>query len=172
MARKGNEKSRIALSPGERRALLTLSALLLLGLLAGQVRRYLERDSSPIRVEGLQRLVPDSSQADSTGVSNASSSVAIEGSEGVISTPKVVGAGEAGVAEQPSDSPKPKKLNLNQATEEELETLPGIGPVLAGRIIEWRRNHGSFQRLDDLQLVKGIGEKTLRRIAPLVTVEP
>lgn len=61
-------------------------------------------------------------------------------------------------------------LDLNRATVEELITLPGIGPVLAARIVAWREDHGPFQSVDDLRQVSGIGEKTLERIRDLVTV--
>jgi len=67
---------------------------------------------------------------------------------------------------------EPGGLDLNGATVEELEALPGIGPVLAQRIVEWRRGHGAFQSVDDLNRVKGIGEKKLRQLRPAVTVRP
>ncbi|TAJ07276.1 MAG: helix-hairpin-helix domain-containing protein [Nitrospirae bacterium] len=63
-----------------------------------------------------------------------------------------------------------QKLDLNRATAGELEQLPGIGPVLAQRIVQWRRERGPFKRVDELNHVKGIGEKKLRQIRPLVTV--
>lgn len=64
----------------------------------------------------------------------------------------------------------PARLDLNRATAEDLEQLPGIGPVLARRIVEWRRGHGAFKSVDDLNHVKGIGEKKLRQLKPLVMV--
>jgi competence ComEA-like helix-hairpin-helix protein len=65
-----------------------------------------------------------------------------------------------------------RKLDLNMATAGELEQLPGIGPVLAQRIVEWRRERGPFTRVDELNHVKGIGEKKLRQIRLLVAVGP
>ncbi|MBM4133695.1 MAG: helix-hairpin-helix domain-containing protein [Nitrospira sp.] len=62
------------------------------------------------------------------------------------------------------------RLDLNRATADDLEQLPGIGPVLARRIVEWRRGHGAFSNVDDLNHVKGIGEKKLRQLKPLVMV--
>ena len=53
------------------------------------------------------------------------------------------------------------RVSLNSATPEQLDTLPGIGPVTAQAIIDFRTTHGSFQRVEDLLDVKGIGEKTL-----------
>jgi len=61
-----------------------------------------------------------------------------------------------------------EKIDLNNATVEELVTLPGIGEVLATRIIAYREEHGSFQTLDQLKGVNGIGEKVVEAIAELV----
>ena len=64
----------------------------------------------------------------------------------------------------------PGKINLNTATAEELESLPSIGPVMAKRIIEYRSIHGSFYNIEDIEEVKGIGEKTYEKIKALITV--
>lgn len=61
-------------------------------------------------------------------------------------------------------------VNLNSAGQTELETLPGVGPVTAAAIVEWRTRHGGFTSVEDLLEVDGIGEATLRRLAPLVSV--
>jgi competence protein ComEA len=61
-------------------------------------------------------------------------------------------------------------INLNFATAEELQTLPGIGPVLAQRIVEYRETVGPFQSVDDLLSVKGIGPSLLEKIRDLVEV--
>ncbi|MGH2651861.1 MAG: helix-hairpin-helix domain-containing protein [Actinomycetota bacterium] len=62
------------------------------------------------------------------------------------------------------------KININLATAPELETLPGIGEVLAQRIIDYREEHGPFASVDDLVNVSGIGEATLEELRDLVTV--
>ncbi|MDH7490211.1 MAG: ComEA family DNA-binding protein [Anaerolineae bacterium] len=62
-------------------------------------------------------------------------------------------------------------LNLNTATAAELEQLPGIGPALAARIVQYRQEHGPFRTVDALLLVSGIGPSTLNRIRSLVTVD-
>ena len=59
-------------------------------------------------------------------------------------------------------------IDINAASAQDLETLPGIGPVLAGRIVEYREQNGPFQRTDQLTAVRGIGSATYERIRPLV----
>ena len=61
-------------------------------------------------------------------------------------------------------------LNINAATQEELATLPGIGPKLAQRITE-RRSVAMFRRVADLRKVKGLGAKRLKELSPFLTVE-
>lgn len=64
----------------------------------------------------------------------------------------------------------PALLNLNSATLAELDTLPGVGPVLAERIVQWRTDHGPFATVDALDAVSGIGAKMLAGLRDLVTV--
>jgi competence protein ComEA len=61
-------------------------------------------------------------------------------------------------------------LDVNTATAQDLEALPGVGPVLAQRIIEYRQARGPFQKIDDLLAVHGIGRKKLAQLKPLITV--
>ena len=60
------------------------------------------------------------------------------------------------------------KVNLNHASADELQVLPGIGPVLAQRMVDWRKAHGRYRTVDDLQEVKGIGKKRLEQLRPWV----
>jgi competence protein ComEA len=71
-----------------------------------------------------------------------------------------------GTAAGPSTGP----LDLNSATLEQLDSLPGVGPVLAQRILDWRAQHGRFGSTDELREVSGIGEATFADIKPLVRV--
>ena len=61
-------------------------------------------------------------------------------------------------------------VDLNSATADGLETLPGVGPVMAARIIAYREANGPFTSIDDVENVPGIGPKTLESIRPLATV--
>ncbi|WP_051426206.1 ComEA family DNA-binding protein [Jiangella gansuensis] len=72
----------------------------------------------------------------------------------------------AGVPVGPPAGP----VNLNTATAADLDTLPGIGPTLAGRILEWREQHGRFTTVDELREVSGIGEQRFAELEPLVAV--
>ena len=71
-----------------------------------------------------------------------------------------------------TESEAPKKWNINTATEEELdENLPGIGPVIAKRIVEYRETYGAFATIEEIQEVSGIGEKLFDRIKGSITVD-
>lgn len=73
-------------------------------------------------------------------------------------------------AEAGAGSPDGPKVNLNRATQSQLEALPGIGPVTAGRILAWRAERGRFSSVAELQEVSGIGPKLFAQIEPLVVL--
>jgi competence protein ComEA len=75
-------------------------------------------------------------------------------------------------ASAPPSVPSKPLLNLNTATIDQLETLPGIGRKTAERIIEHRTKIGSFKRIEELMNVKGIGEKSFLKLKPLIVVPP
>jgi competence protein ComEA len=83
----------------------------------------------------------------------------------------------AGSAASP-DPPAPAgvlpdgRVVLNLATEEELQKLPGFGPSRARALVELRKRRGKFHSLSELLRVKGIGRKTLARLAPKVVLDP
>lgn len=85
----------------------------------------------------------------------------------------------APVSSDPSSSPIHKeapassleKVNLNSASAERIETLPGVGPKLAQEIVRHREERGPFQKTEDLLRIKGIGLKKLKQIEPYITIE-
>lgn len=130
------------LTPAERRGAATLVLILLLG--AG----YDAWETRRMRTELGRSAVTESFPEDPAPVPLV-----------VDSTPATTGRGEAG------------RLDLNRATAAELEALPGIGPVLARRIVTERRQSGRFGALEELLRVRGVGPRLLGRLRPLVRVD-
>jgi competence protein ComEA len=62
------------------------------------------------------------------------------------------------------------RINLNTATAQELDTLPGVGPVVAKRILDWRTKHNHFSSIEELQEVEGIGPKLFERIKSSIRI--
>jgi competence protein ComEA len=73
-------------------------------------------------------------------------------------------AGEAAEGEGPAGGP----VHLNTATVDELDELPGVGPVTAQKIVDWREQHGAFSSVDDLDAIPGIGPARLEQLRELV----
>lgn len=75
---------------------------------------------------------------------------------------------EAKKADRKAEKKKPTSgsVDINTASREDLETLPGVGPVTAEAIVQYRKANGKFKTIDDLTGVKGIGEKTYAKIKP------
>ncbi len=63
------------------------------------------------------------------------------------------------------------KININTATSEQLQTLPRIGPTLAVNIVEYRKQHGPFQHIEDIKSVNRIGIKTFNKIKTSITID-
>jgi competence protein ComEA len=61
-------------------------------------------------------------------------------------------------------------VNINTATQAQLESLPGVGAKAAERILEYRQKNGQFKKVEDLMNVKGIGEKSFLKLKPRLTV--
>ena len=87
--------------------------------------------------------------------------------------------GSVPLAAQESSRPAPRPpdaatspVNLNTATAAQLESLPGIGPAMAQRIVEYRQQSGGFKKIEELMNVRGIGEASFLKLKPLITVTP
>ena len=78
--------------------------------------------------------------------------------------------GAAGVAGGASSTAMPAtKVSLGSATLEELDALPGVGPVTAQKIVDFRQKHGPFRSVDDLDAIPGIGPARIEQLRDLVT---
>jgi competence ComEA-like helix-hairpin-helix protein len=70
-----------------------------------------------------------------------------------------------------SSAQTPQRININTASAQELETLPGIGKALAERIIEHRNKYGPFRKPEHLIIMRGISDKRFQNLRDLITVE-
>jgi competence protein ComEA len=94
--------------------------------------------------------------------------VLVDGEQVLVGVP--LPPGGAATAAPATGGPPTVLVNLNTADEVQLEALPEVGPVTAASILSWRDTHGGFTSIDELLEVDGIGEATLAKIAPHVTV--
>ncbi len=78
--------------------------------------------------------------------------------------------GPVSAAAQKAAPATAEKINLNSATAEQLQSLPGIGPATAKSIIEYRTKVGKFNRIEEIINVRGVGEKKFQRIKDRLTV--
>lgn len=140
------------------------SAALLVVDVAGDVRR-----------PGLVRLPPGARVADAIaaagGLRPGATSGALNLARKLVDGEQVyVGSPPAAPGAPPGVAASPGLVDLNTATADDLDRLPGIGPVLADRIVAWRTAHGGFTSVDQLRQVDGIGARKFESLRPLVTV--
>lgn len=88
-----------------------------------------------------------------------------------VKLPRRAGAGGSQQTRAQQTREDTPRVSLNEASREELERLPGIGPALAARIVEHRERFGRFRRAEHLLLVRGISERRFLRLRPHVTAE-
>jgi len=79
-------------------------------------------------------------------------------------------AASAFAAGAQSGQPAAAQIDINSASAEQLTAIPGIGQVMAQRIVQFREEQGPFKRVEDLLKIKGIGEKSFQRIRPYVRI--
>lgn len=159
-----------SLTPDPSIAAPSSSAAALVVDVAGRVRR-----------PGLYHLPPGSRIDDAvraaggalSGVDLSSLNLAAKLADGQqisVGVPGSAPAAGAGVGSTGSAAPSSATLDLNSATLEQLETLPGVGPVLGQHIIDWRTAHGRFATIDQLREVSGIGDVKFAALRSRVVV--
>ena len=93
---------------------------------------------------------------------------------GVLVVMAAIGVTPVMAQEKPAPQEKPatasSQVNLNTASQAQLETLPGVGAATAKRIIEYRDKNGGFKKIEELMNVRGIGEKSFLKLKPLIVV--
>ncbi len=96
--------------------------------------------------------------------------VLVDGEQIVVGGPAVPGVAASAAPSSSATGGPTTLVNINTADEAQLETLPGVGPVTAQSIIDWRTENGAFTSVDELLEVDGIGDQTLADLAPYVTI--
>jgi competence ComEA-like helix-hairpin-helix protein len=134
-------------TPGERRALMVICAALLIGVAYRSYQR-LELCSAPLTAQDSAAVA---------AVLSAAQNGTPDPQTPAVESPELAGGAP---------------LNLNTARPDQLTRLPGIGPVLAQRIIEARDRRGGFRSVEDLLIVEGIGNQRLEKIRSLVVCSP
>jgi competence protein ComEA len=160
-------------TPGERKALLFLAGVALLG---GIVRVIGLRDARPLPAEDLAALDRQLSAVDSASrVEKAARSGGGRPSRKKTRSterapPRASITTPSSSQRQAITTPGPSNpLDLDRASAADIEALPGVGPALADRIVAWRDSAGGLGGLDALDCVPGVGPALLRRLSPNVT---
>ncbi|WP_406344578.1 helix-hairpin-helix domain-containing protein [Streptomyces sp. NBC_00648] len=139
--------------------------------------------SGKVRRPGIRRLPPGSRVADAlaaaggvrdgvdvTGLNRAR--VLMDGEQVVVGVPGAVPGGAAPVAggggSAGAGAAAGAPVSLSSATVDQLDALPGVGPVLAQHIVDYRAQHGGFRSVDELREVNGIGDRRFEDLRPLV----
>lgn len=135
--------------------------------------------SGKVRRPGLQRLPPGARVADALraagGVRPGVTTVGLnrarflmDGEQVVVGENPAPAPGDPAPAARPGAAGPVGQVGINTATLEQLDALPGVGPVLAQHIVDYRTEHGGFRSIDELREVKGIGEARFHDLHDLV----
>lgn len=119
---------------------------------------------------GLAQSSESHTMAESDGARESSASPAPGAASSDTTAPGSAAPTDTGGAPGAASSGAAGKVNLNTATREELQTIKGVGPATAQKILDYRAAHGRFTSVDELLKIDGIGAKTLEKIRPEVTI--
>ncbi|NQT96739.1 MAG: helix-hairpin-helix domain-containing protein [Candidatus Marinimicrobia bacterium] len=139
-----------SLTAQEKLIIKFLSGAIAVGALVGIIRHYFYSDQELI--ESVNNQIEEFSKMSEVPINNVDSLIAEV------------------IPDERNSGQVNELISINNASKEELMTLPKIGPVTAERIIRFREDFGNFQNIDELKNVKGIGPKTMEQLRLLVTL--
>lgn len=117
--------------------------------------------------DGMKIHIPTKQEKENT---KNTSETTKDNSENYITTSSGVST-NASTTNEISESTKTSKININTATQAQLETLPGIGPSTATKILAYRKEKGKFSKVEDIKEVSGIGNAKFEKIKDYITVK-
>ena len=118
--------------------------------------------------DGMKIYIPTIEESQKENEQNSKENVIDETSKYVTSSGGVI---QEEQTNENVDFKKSEKININTATQTELETLPGIGPSTSLKIVNYRQEHGKFQSIEDIKEVSGIGDAKYENIKDLICVK-
>lgn len=122
------------------------------------------------RINELEDKVVELEKAKSEAAADNQSTAQPVTNQPIESAGTIAGASTSESAAKTGSQPISGKININTASAAELDSLPGIGPVYAGRIIDYRNQNGSFKSIDEIKNIKGIGDKTFEKFKDQITI--
>ena len=164
----GNGTATVERPPAEAGEIEAAAPVRLVVHVVGAVRRPgLYRLAHGARIADAVRRAGGATRRADLSLVNLAAQVA-DGSQVVVPRREVVQAGPAGEADAGAAGAVGGPVHLNTATLEQLDALPGVGPVTAQKILDYRDQHGAFSSVDDLDAIPGIGPARLEQLRELV----
>lgn len=156
-------QQRLAITSAETSALLFIGIL----LMTGSCVRYVQGQAVPFSAEDYAELhAAFAEQTESLRTAATSDSTASEAAEPV----RIAAVTEAPPRRR-AVAAGPVRMNLNTASARTLQRLPGVGPAISARIVDYREAYGGFRHPREVVRVKGIGPRTYEKMAPYLFVE-
>jgi comEA protein len=147
----------LKLSPSEKKGILVISGILLISFIIQWSKPHIVKND-----------LYDYRKSDSIFIALSKDTSTVDTPVSIKYQQPVI---EKKVKRKAPTKPALKSIDINTAQQTELEKLPRIGPATAKNIIEYRKEHGYFKKLKDIQKVKRIGPKTLEQIRPFIFIK-